>query len=83
MSSGFALLNVTDLNSLVVAIEEGRITPAGLERVQKACALAERRQIAKASTVDHWPSDLAPSPRDNSVKANVDLQLRQLGAHGH
>ena len=77
MPSGFALLNVTDINTLAEAIAAGRITPEGLEKVQKACALAERRQIAKASTVDAWPSDLAPK-LDNTA-----LKIRQHIAHGH
>jgi hypothetical protein len=83
MPSNFGLMNVQDLNAVVDAIVNGRITPDGLEKIQKACALCERRQIAKASTVDAWPADLAPTRCDNSNPANVALQGRQLVAHGH
>jgi len=88
MPRGFAILNVTDLNSMTMAdaisaMEEGRVTPEALASIQKACSLCEQRQIAKASTVDAWPADLAPSPRDCSNPKNVSVLIRQGAAHGH
>ncbi len=88
MPSGFEILNYSDLNSMTLAealsaMEDGRVTPEALAKIQKACSLCVQKQVAKASTVDAWPADLAPSPRDCSNPKNVSVLIRQGAAHGH
>src|ERR1017187_8897518 len=76
-SSGFAILNLTDINTLAEAIADGRVSPEALEKIQKACALCVQKQIAKAGQVDAWPSDMATAKPSNA------LLIRQHIAHGH
>ena len=82
-SNPYALLGIQEIDTLAEAIAAGRITPDGLQAIMKACVLCEQRQIAKASQVDAWPSDLAPSPRDCNNPKNVSVQIRQHNAHSH
>jgi hypothetical protein len=79
MSSPYVLLNIHDLNFVAVAeaIADGRVTPDALEKIQKACLTCVQKQIAKASQIDAWPSDMA------TAKPSSALLIRQHLAHGH